>query len=183
MIDWQRVSVTVVAAILAAACAGGSGSTGLIVPEGALLDRVRREGTCISSGATEFCATGSSEATTPSGARADGGELLASQPGPCPIDVQGDCAGAPVAIFDVRGFAAGAACATAARPAGSDGTWSTGELVTLAESPGRTAFPLPAALGDGEVEVVLLCFGSPPAALAATLGALVDAGADVAFVP
>jgi len=184
MIDWHRLTATVVTSILAAACAGGSGSTGLILPESAVLDEVRRDGVCIASGSTTFCATGSPDAVAPGGATADGGDVFGGQTGrPCPVNVDGMCGDSRSGVFAVSGLPEGAACAIAARPAGDDGPWSTGALVVLGATSTSTAFPLPSDLGNGEVEIVLLCFESPPAALPATLESLLDAGADVAFVP
>ena len=182
MIDRHRVTLFVALASLVAVACGGSGSTGLILPEAGILDEVRRDGTCITSGTTTFCATNSPEATTPTGARAVGGELFDGLPGPCPVGGVDACGNQPAAFFDVRGFAPGAACGVAARPAGSESAWSTGQLIGVGETSGRVAFPLPPGLAT-DLEVVLLCFESPPPALRVNLDLLVDSGADVIFVP
>jgi hypothetical protein len=184
MIEWYRVTTIAAAAIVFAAC-GGSGSTGLILPESALLDEVRRDGVCIASGPTSFCATGSPDAVAPGGARAVGGDLFGDGPGlPCPSEPELPCPGLASAGFEVRGLPEGAACAAAARPAGQDrAPWRTGALVAVDDTPERISFPLPEDLADGAVEVVLLCFEIPPRELSPDLDALVDAGADIVFVP
>ena len=65
------VTAGVLGALLAAC--GGSGSTGLVSPEGALLREVRRDGTCVTSDQmVTYCATGSPDAVSPGGATADG---------------------------------------------------------------------------------------------------------------
>src|SRR5262245_35749012 len=64
-----------IVAILVAALTGcgGSGSTGLISPEGALLQTAREEGTCVSSAEmVTYCATNAPSAVSPDGAHASG---------------------------------------------------------------------------------------------------------------
>src|SRR6185369_6865813 len=58
--------------MLAGAC-GGSGSTGLVSPEGALLAKARRDGTCVTSNEmVTYCATDAPGAVGPGGATASG---------------------------------------------------------------------------------------------------------------
>jgi hypothetical protein len=65
--------MAVVLAALMAACGGGSGSTGLVSSEGAVLHEVRRDGTCVTTDAmVTYCATDSPQAVSPGGASASG---------------------------------------------------------------------------------------------------------------
>jgi hypothetical protein len=81
MIEWHRTMVIACAALFLAACGGGSGSTGLISQEGALLTEVRRDGTCVEADGIAFCATDSTNAIAPGGQSADG-PLSTAQPTP-----------------------------------------------------------------------------------------------------
>src|SRR5690242_4977734 len=97
------------AALLAAglAACGGSGSTGLVSPEGALLQQARNEGTCVTS--TEmvtYCATDSPQAVSPDGASASG---------PLPRPVATTTAGGPAPTPTFAGSASPTA-ATSATP-------------------------------------------------------------------
>jgi hypothetical protein len=178
MIDCRRLIAAVLAGALAAlavAC-GGSGSTGLILPEAILLEQVRRQGTCIESQGTAFCATGSGGAVAPGGQRADTVGLLPS-PG-CAPDA---CGGAGTATFVVSGFAPGAACAVAARRV-ADGRWVTGDLVPVGGEPMQLALPLPIDPQDAS-DAVLLCYERAPSAFPPELASLVDAHPDLVFVP
>jgi hypothetical protein len=210
-------------AAVVAAC-GGSGSTGLIAPENALLAEVRRDGTCVSAeDSVTYCATDSPDAIGPGGASADGpledgGGIATATPGaaaptpspagsaaptatapdaspspppvatptaqptPCPPG-SGSCPGAGDLQFVVRGFPEGAACALAARPAGSTGAWSTGPFVPAGGTEVTITPPLPADVTSGLVEVALLCFETPPPELPSHLETLAEAGPDVVFVP
>ena len=79
---WQDRSMVALLAALLAAC-GGSGSTGLISPENAVLGEVRRDGTCVTSGAmVTYCATGSPDAVSPAGASASGPAPVVPAPTP-----------------------------------------------------------------------------------------------------
>ncbi|HZR84167.1 MAG TPA: hypothetical protein VFD92_23925 [Candidatus Binatia bacterium] len=182
----QRVRALAFAAGLAlaslgAAACGGSGSTGLISPEGAVLEEVRRDGTCVRSGATLYCATDSGNATTPGGMHADVGDV-APAPG-CPEPGDGSCGLGGTVTFAVSGFGEGAACASAARPAGEGGAWQVGAPVDVGGVASPLAFPLADALAPGELEIALLCFAAPPDELPTELRLLADAAPDVVFVP
>ncbi len=232
MCEWRRV-VLVCLALLLVGCGGGSGSTGLVTSEDAVIDDVRRNGTCDSFDGATYCATG------PPGAVAPGGQsvsVLTVSPTPlptfAPTPVPTPTGGAPTPTFGVAptstpaegptstpgvatpdatatpsptespaetdvplptttptppptvtlqvdGFAPGAACATAARPAGSDDLWRTSVLVPVGDGEGPVAFPLrvfPPA------DVALLCFDDPPASLPPELATLTDAEPTVVFV-
>ncbi len=93
----RRVIVAgIVLAGLLAACGGGSGSTGLITPEQALIDDVRQTGTCGELDGTPYCATDSPNAGAPGGQRAS---VLTPVPSPQPTSTAGETpgAGAPTA--------------------------------------------------------------------------------------
>lgn len=81
----------------------------------------------------------------------------------------------------VEGFEAGAACATAARSAESDGPWKTATLVPVDSSGAAVTFPLPIGI-PAPSDVALLCFEDPPAVLPAELATLTDADPTVVFV-
>jgi hypothetical protein len=178
MMHWQRLFAFAAASALALAC-GGSGSTGLILPEGLAIEEARRTGGCVEASGTIYCATGSPDAIAPGGQRADAPGLL---PNPACGAEPRDCGIAPLATFLVSGFEAGAACTAAARMPGSDGAWATGPLVAVGGAPAQVAFPLPGGADEGS-EIALLCFETTPAALAPELARLADAGPDVVFVP
>jgi hypothetical protein len=182
---------------LAAACGGGSGSTGLIDSEGAAIDRARQNGTCVESNGAAFCATNSPNATAPGGQRAS-----VVLPSPTPVasatpaasGVHASPTAAPTAEptvspappprmvqVVVEGFGPDAACAVAARAAGSDDPWRTGPLTALADSPEPTTFTLPSAVEEPS-EVVLLCFAPAPSVLAAELAVLAESDPTVVFV-
>ena len=242
-----------------AACGGGSGSTGLVTSEGALIDDVRRTGTCGEFDGAPYCATDSPNATAPGGQSASvvGGPTPArtatsaasptsvptaggptatpqsgptatpiSAPSPTPVGtpigasstpgglptptrtsrpstataapsttpgggVTATPAAAPTATptptasrsvtVAVSGFASGAACATAARAAGTDDVWQTAALVAVDPSGAAVTFPLPAGVA-APADVTLLCFADPPAALPPQLATLADANPTVVFV-
>jgi hypothetical protein len=80
----------------------------------------------------------------------------------------------------VAGFAPGAACATAARPAGSTDDWHTAALVPVVAT-GPTTFPIAPDVA-APLDLTLLCFADPPPQVAATLTTLGDADPTVVFV-
>jgi hypothetical protein len=180
-----RVAITLLTPLalpLAVIACGGSGSTGLIVPESALLDEVRREGTCVAAAEVTYCATDSSEAVSSGGqsARAPVGDM-AGAPTPCgpgedgcPLDPGG---------FLVSGFDEGAGCASAARPAGSTEAWSIGPLVPVGGATTQVPVFYPEGLSPAAAEIALLCFEEAPAALPDRVESLADAAPDVVFVP
>jgi len=206
---WQHRSMVAVLALVAAC--GGSGSTGLISPENAVLDEVRRDGTCVTSDAmVTYCAT---DAVSPTGASASGplagpaptATPNAAGPTPSPGSVPtpaasptaaatfgptaqptpcgAACPGGTVLEFVVHGLPEGAACALAARPAGSDGGWSTGNLAAAGGATMTIAPALPSDVGSGDVEIALLCFDERPDALPASITTLSETDPDVVFVP
>ena len=68
MTEWRRTIVRMIwVGALLAGCGGGSGSTGLITSETALIDDVRREGNCGEFDGAPYCATDSTDATAPGG--------------------------------------------------------------------------------------------------------------------
>jgi hypothetical protein len=81
----------------------------------------------------------------------------------------------------VDGFASGAACATAARAAGSEDAWRTAALVAVDDAGAAVSYPLPAGIAD-PLDLTLLCFDDPPAALPPVLTTLADANPTVVFV-
>jgi hypothetical protein len=223
-----------------AACGGGSGSTGLITSEGALIDDVRRTGTCDEFDGAPYCATDSPQATAPGGQSASvvssggpptpvrtatsaasptpGGGATATAanatataggaPSPTPVGTPGGSSSTPQATATpaggktstpaavptvtptpavrsvtvaVDGFASGAACATAARAAGSEDVWRTAALVAVDDSGAAVSFPLPAGVVD-PLDLTLLCFDDPPAAVPPLLATLADANPTVVFV-
>lgn len=103
---------------------------------------------------------------------------VAGTPSPAPTAT-------PVAPSSVtvllEGFEAGAACAAASRPAGSDVPWATAALVPVAPAGTPTTFPLPAAVAP-PLDVALACFDDPPPTLPAELVTLADADPTVVFV-
>ncbi|MEO6026819.1 MAG: hypothetical protein ABIR79_08150 [Candidatus Binatia bacterium] len=108
---------------------------------------------------------------------------------PTPLRTSGGSAGKPTATpatggtvnAAVDGFDDGAACATAARAAGSEDRWQTAALVALDPSGGAVAFPLPAGVA-APYDLALLCFDDPPESLSDDLGTLTDADPTVVFV-
>jgi hypothetical protein len=177
MREWLRhVALAAVAALCAC---GGSGSTGLILPESALLAEVRRDGTCIEADGISYCATDSEQAVSPDGQSALAPAETGSGPSPCPT-VADDCPRDELG-FTVRGFPPGAACATAVRSAEGD-AWAIGALVPVGTAP--TQVPVAASAGtDASIELVLLCFDVGPAGLPATVATLSETNPDVVFVP
>lgn len=228
--------------LLLAGCGGGSGSTGLITSEGALIDDVRNTGTCGEFDGAPYCATDSPQATAPGGqsasvvsgtplptdtptvnptpaftATAAGATATAgggvsptpvgtpgsgsSTPGnfptptvqptaspgpgktstPAPVATTTPTPVAPTVTVAVEGFPSGAACATAARAAGSEDAWRTAALVAVDDSGAAVSYPLPAGVAD-PIDLTLLCFDDPPAELPPVLATLADANPTVVFV-
>lgn len=212
MREWRRIIVFGCLGALLAACGGGSGSTGLITSEGAVIDDVRSTGTCDTFDGAPYCATDSEDAVAPGGQSA---AVVTAAPSPVPTatpaaggtgtpepgasmtptnGVQPTASAAPAtpaptptpndertvtAVVD--GFAAGAACATAARPAGTEVPWNTAALVPVDATGAPVTFPLPGDVAD-PLDLALLCFADPPAVLAAELATLADATPTVVFV-
>lgn len=81
----------------------------------------------------------------------------------------------------VEGFEAGAACATAARAAGSADPWQTAALVGLPFPAAVAVFPLP---DDAPVpfDLALLCFAEPPTSVSTGIPTLAAAAPTVIFV-
>jgi hypothetical protein len=217
-------------AVLLAGCGGGSGSTGLITSEVAVIDHVRDTGTCDEFAGAPYCAADSPDAVAPGGQSVSvvtdaptpartptpgtggptpsgGGPLpspTAAPPTPAPTATAAATAVAPThtptpartatvpqptatpvdaasVTAVVAGFDAGAACATAARPAGTEDPWQTAALVPVDASGEPVVFPLPADVASPR-EAALLCFADAPGALAPELATLVDADPTVVFV-
>ncbi len=208
----RRIIFGVGMVMLLAGCGGGSGSTGLITSEGALIDDVRDTGTCSDFDGAPYCATDSPDAVAPGGQSAVV-EPSAAAPTPTPIATAASTAtpaggstptpvpslAAPTATaipsasptpsagdprtvtVAVQGFEAGAACAVAVRPAGSDDAWRTGALTTVDPAGARVTFPVPSGVAE-PVETTLVCFADPPTELPATLTTLAAAEPTVVFV-
>jgi len=81
----------------------------------------------------------------------------------------------------VKGFDDGAACAAAARRAGSEDAWQTAELVPVDGPGAAVAFPLPSGVAS-PADGMLLCFSKAPDELPAELMTLTDADPTVVFV-
>lgn len=177
MREWlRRVALGTAAALWAC---GGSGSTGLISPESSLLAEVRTSGTCIESEGISYCATDSARAVSSDGQSAFG-PADEGVPGPCPAGEE-TCPGMDELGFTVRGFPAGAACATATR-ADVGAAWALGALVPV--GPQTTQVPVEATTdAEAPAELVLLCFDVAPSALPASVTELREASPDVVFVP
>jgi hypothetical protein len=221
--------------VMLAGCGGGSGSTGLATSEDAVIDQVRRDGTCDEFDGTPYCATDSPDATPPGGQSvsivtavptaaptsaptpattgtpaANGSATPQAAPTSTPSSGGGPTPAPPSATMPeptatpaeptatlplptatppdqgmvtavVDGFDAGAACATAARPAASDEEWRTATLVPVAGAGAPTTFPLPTGV-PAPLDLALLCFTDPPATLPPTLVTLADAAPTVVFV-
>jgi hypothetical protein len=205
MNEGRAIVSSIVLCGLLAACGGGSGSTGLITPEQALINDVQATGTCGTFDGAPYCATDSPDAVAPGGQRANvltpvpTPQVSATPGGAVPTSTPAAGGATPTAPGDlptpsatatpitrtvtvaVEGFEAGAACATGARPAESDETWRTGTLIAVDDSGTPVVFPLPAGITE-PFELALLCFDDPPAALASELDTLADAEPTVVFV-
>jgi hypothetical protein len=221
--------------VLLASCGGGSGSTGLITSEDAVIDDVRQTGTCEELDGVTYCATDSPDATAPGGqsvsvdSNGGNGPTPVRTPTPTPRAADGTASPTPAAGSTstpagggqstptpartvnpvptrtanptrtaspaptatpgstptvsavVDGFAPGAACAVAARPAGSTEVWKTADLVTVETDGTTTTFPVPPGIAS-PLDSALLCFDDPPATLPAELTTLADAAPTVVFV-
>jgi hypothetical protein len=66
MREWRTIVIGALCVMLAA-CGGGSGSTGLITSEDAVIDGVRSSGTCDTFDGATYCATDSPDAVAPGG--------------------------------------------------------------------------------------------------------------------
>jgi hypothetical protein len=178
----RRIAIALAVALGGAlAGCGGSGSTGLISPESALLQEVRRSGTCLTSEGVTYCATDSTEAVAPDGQSALGPNDFSGAPAnPCPVG--DDTCARDDTGFLVSGFDEDAACASAARRAGSEDAWAIGPLQPVGGARTQVGVFLPARLSTAAVESALLCFASPPAELPAELTTLAEASPDIIFV-
>jgi hypothetical protein len=161
------------AALLLAAC-GGSGSTGLIVPEAGILTDVRTRGVCIDANATTYCPAGGAEVNT------DAPGLSPSLP--CPTG--GSCEGGTIRFrFDVVDLDPEWTCAVAAREAGLD--WTLGELRSVTSPDAGAAFVVAVPPGfdpaTDDVQAALLCFDAPPT-LPPTVATLADTAPTIVFV-
>lgn len=114
-------------------------------------------------------ATGGESSPTPTGAPSAAPTPTAS-PSPEPRTVQ----------VVVEGFGPDAACAVAARAAGSDGAWRTGPLATVDEGTDPITFTIPPDVAEPS-ELVLLCF-APARALPAEIATLTETDPTVVFV-
>ena len=209
MREWRTILLGALCATLAA-CGGGSGSTGLITSEGAVIDDVRSTGTCDTFDGAPYCATDSPDAVAPGGQSVS---LVTSAPTPVPTGtpgaggvttstptggVQSTATHAPATASPapmptstprdarqvtvvVDGFGAGAACATAARTLGSGAAWETGPLAALAAPGAPTTFVVAVDV-PAPLDLALLCFENPPDELAMMLTTLADADPTVVFV-
>ncbi|MBM4269812.1 MAG: hypothetical protein FJ144_24960 [Deltaproteobacteria bacterium] len=163
---------------------GGRGSTGLILPEGALLADVRETRTCVEANGTTYCAT---DSEGPRGQHV--GAPTPSPAEPCqlvPADGDRDCSGDEVDyMFRPSGFAEGAACALATRMEGGDAEWIVSPPVALTGAEAAISFfaDLPSGFSsDDVIEAALLCFDQPPGELTSPVARLADLGPDVIFV-
>ncbi|MCC6847098.1 MAG: hypothetical protein IT294_01255 [Deltaproteobacteria bacterium] len=127
--------------------------------------------------------SGSNGSPTPT----DGGAHASSTPAPptpartaSPAVAPTPADGASVTVV-LDGFEAGAACAAAARPLGSDTPWRTARLVPVATGGGPTIFPLPASVPP-PLDLALLCWDVPPATVPAEVDTLAAAQPTVVFV-
>ena len=207
MREWRTIVLGALCVTLAA-CGGGSGSTGLITSEDAVIDGVRTTGRCDTFDGAPYCATDSPDAVAPGGQSvsvvtpapspaATGTPIAASTPTPFPTGPQSTATHAPPTVTPVPspsptppearqvtvvvdGFDEGAACATAARTLGSDAPWETGPLA-LVTTGAPTTF-LVAADVPAPLDLALLCFAEPPDGLPMTLTTLADASPTVVFV-
>ena len=89
--------------------------------------------------------------------------------------------GAAAVTIAVRGFRNGSVCATGARTLGTDEAWRTGTLVAVDPAGAAVTYPLPDGVAP-PLELALLCFDPPPAALPSELTTLADANPTVVFV-
>ncbi len=170
-VDWIAAAI----ALVLAAC-GGSGSTGLISAETALLAEVRETGECADGNGTTYCF----------GAIIDGlehGDPTEPTPNPC---VGTDCAPVSTALFtfDPAGLTEGTYCAVATRT--GDEPWAVGELSIVGTDSATfdvVAPPMFTAEVD-TIEAALLCFDVMPdsGVLPSTLDNLADAGPSIIFV-
>lgn len=165
-------------ALLLLACGGGSGSTGLILPEAALMDEVRETGECREANDTTYCFSPLDEET-------DFGAPEPSDPAipePCIGDM---CPTLESAIytFDAMDLAPGSACAVATRAGDAD--WTLGELMLIAPETMTYDVAVSAELADeaAALEIALLCFDAGlEADVPRSVSALADAGPSIIYV-
>ena len=147
-------------ALVLPAC-GGSGSTGLITAESALLAEVRETGTCREANGTTYCFADVREGF-------EGGPPGVPSPAPSlPVE------------FDTTDIEVGTACAVATRDAG--GTWTVGEARAAGDDVSYAIAPT-VAVEDGGTEAALLCFDPPPGELPDMTDTLADLGPSIIYV-
>lgn len=155
-------------ALLLAAC-GGSGSTGLISPEAALLTEVRETGDCVDAGGATYCPAVASFMADP------------GVPGPSRPPANGG--GVLVFEFDTTGLEA-LTCALATRSPGEN--WRLGPTDVVGSDTAASSFavlaPADFVVGRGALEAALLCFDAPPPPLPDSVGELADAAPRFVFV-
>ncbi|MDG2306422.1 MAG: hypothetical protein P8R42_17585 [Candidatus Binatia bacterium] len=163
----RRNWIAGVAALIFIAC-GGSGSTGLILPETALFDEVRETGECRDGHGTTYCFAVAAETSG-----------LPDPSAPC----QGPCLGFdPLYLFGTTGLAPDAVCAVATRSDGALWTLEAPAPVGLDESSFAVFPPEAFDPAEGPLEAALLCFDDPPESLPSTAEMLADADPSIVFV-
>ncbi len=167
--------IAAAAALLLTAC-GGSGSTGLISAETALLAEVRESGRCLDANGTTYCLATQAESVDV-GAPTD----PPNNPEPC-LDAECPPAAATPFTFDTADLPVDTTCAVAAREHGE--AWSIGEAAEVGD--GSSAFQAPPTFASesGSSEAALLCFDIPPehGTFPATLEVLADAEPSIILV-
>lgn len=164
-VETERSAARIVAALaplLLLAC-GGSGSTGLIVPEAALMQEVRATRTCAESGGVEYCPAQ---------------PMMASEIPP--IDQAPESASF---TFDTADLDPDLPCAVAERA--GEGVWQFGEVFpagTTDEAGAFTATSNEAGAGDAPLETALVCFDGPMDALPSQSQTLAELGPSLVLV-
>lgn len=162
--DWLAGILT----LLLVAC-GGSGSTGLITAESALLAEVRETRECRDANDTTYCFA----------AVIEGMDTGAPDPTECSV-VECPPSAAGGFTFDTSTVPAGTTCAVATRSGGED--WRIGPLAM--SGPDEEGFPVatpPASTAD-EFDAALLCFDDAPGDLPSSVSTLAEAGPTIIFV-
>lgn len=157
-----------VLALLLVAC-GGSGSTGLITAESALLAEVRETRECREANDTTYCFASVVE----------GMDTGVPDPSEC-SNVECPPSAAGGFTFDTAAVPAGATCAVATRSGDED--WTIGPLASPEADPEGFAVTTPPAFATGGFDAALLCFEEPPGELPPSVSTLADAGPLIIFV-